>query len=139
MVSTPKRFTYNSPIPIGTSMIVKKCSAIKSLRLFTEVLDVKKKTPVYRVGDTESKRKAIIVVSMLCSSIKNRKGHTKINEQVKKYLYNYIIQHPQFVQYSISNDCLKLSIDGHYEPQLVTKFLLQVSVRELHNIMVSIK
>ena len=37
----------------------------------------------------------------------------------------------------ISNDCLKVYIDGHSEPQLVPKFLLQVSVWELHNIMVS--
>ena len=37
----------------------------------------------------------------------------------------------------IENDCLKFSIDGHYEPQLVPKLLLQVSVWELHNSMVS--
>ena len=36
----------------------------------------------------------------------------------------------------IVNDCIKLSIDGQVEPQLVPKCLLQVSVRELHNSMV---
>ena len=41
------------------------------------------------------------------------------------------------MQSPISNDCLKVSIDGHYEPQLVPKVLLQVSVWELHNIVVS--
>ena len=41
MVSTPKISTGNSTISPGTPMIVKKCSAIKSLRLFTELLDVK--------------------------------------------------------------------------------------------------
>ena len=39
--------------------------------------------------------------------------------------------------YPIANDCLKLFIDGKVELQLVPKFLLQVSVRELHNSMVS--
>ena len=34
----------------------------------------------------------------------------------------------------IANDFLKVSIDGHSEPQLVPK-LLQVSMRELHNSM----
>ena len=38
---------------------------------------------------------------------------------------------------TIENNCLKVSIDGYSEPQLVPKLLLQVSVRELHNVMVS--
>ena len=36
----------------------------------------------------------------------------------------------------IANDGLKLSIDGQVENQLVTKLLLHVSVKELHNSMV---
>ena len=43
------------------------------------------------------------------------------------------MHHPQVVQSPIVNDFLKLNIDGHTEPQLVPKLLLQVSVRELHN------
>ena len=41
------------------------------------------------------------------------------------------------MQSPISNDWLKVSIAGHYEPQVATKLLLKVSVRELNNIMVS--
>ena len=41
------------------------------------------------------------------------------------------------MQYPIANDCLKVSIDGHSEPQLVPKLLLQLYVRYLHNIIVS--
>ena len=47
------------------------------------------------------------------------------------------MHHPQFVQSPIVNDCLKVEIDGHTEPQLVPIFLLKVSVRELHNNIVS--
>ena len=43
------------------------------------------------------------------------------------------MHHPQVVQSPISNDCLKVKIDGHTEPQLVPNNLLQVSVIELHN------
>ena len=43
------------------------------------------------------------------------------------------MHHPQVVQSPIANDFLKVKIDGHTEPQLVPKFLLHVSVRELHN------
>ena len=137
MVSTPKRFTDNSPISPGPPIIDKKCSARKSLHLFTEALDVKNKTTVRRVGDAKSKLKAISSVSMVWSSIQKRKGYTKINAQVQRSIYSLILQHPQVVQYPISNDCLKVSIGGHSEPQFVPKILLQVSLQELHNSMAS--
>ena len=37
------------------------------------------------------------------------------------------------MQSPIVNDCLKVKIYGHNEPQLVPKHLLQVSIREIHN------
>ena len=66
-----------------------------------------------------------------------RKGHSKIDEQIKKSLYNCIMHHPEVVQSPIVNDCLKVKIDGPTEPQLVSKLLLHVSVRELHKNIVS--
>ena len=65
------------------------------------------------------------------------KGHSKINEQIKRNLYTWITRHPQVVQSPISNDCLKVVLYDHIEPTLVPKLLLQVSVRELHNSLVS--
>ena len=47
------------------------------------------------------------------------------------------MRHPQVVQSPIVNDFLKVDIYGHTEPQLVPKHLLKVSVRELHNNLVS--
>ena len=47
------------------------------------------------------------------------------------------MHHPQVVQSSIFNYCLKVNIDGHTRPQLVTKLLLQVPDRELHNSLIS--
>ena len=44
MVSTPEGVTYNSPNATMTSTPVKKTSARKSQRLFTNILDVKPKT-----------------------------------------------------------------------------------------------
>ena len=66
-----------------------------------------------------------------------RKGNSKINEQIKRNLYTWITSHPQVVQPPISNDCLKVMLDYQTEPQLVPKLLLQVYIRELHNILVS--
>ena len=68
---------------------------------------------------------------------KKRKGHSKINDQIKRNFYTWITRHPQVVQSPIFNDCLKVMLDDQTEPQLVTKCLLQVSVRELHNSLVS--
>ena len=47
------------------------------------------------------------------------------------------MHHRQVVQSPIVNDFLKVKIDGHTEPQLVPNFLLHVSVREIHNNIVS--
>ena len=74
---------------------------------------------------------------MLWSSIPKLNTHEKINQQVKKAPYNWILQHSQFVVYAIENNCLKFSIDSQVEPHLVPKLLLHVSVIELHHIMVS--
>ena len=68
---------------------------------------------------------------------KKRKGHSKINEQIKRNLYTWITRHPQVVKSPISNDCLKVMLHDQTELQLVPKLLLQVSVRELHNSLVS--
>ena len=45
MVSTCERFNYNSPMSLGESVTVKNPNVSKSLRQFTEFLDVKHKLP----------------------------------------------------------------------------------------------
>ena len=52
-------------------------------------------------------------------------------------MYTWITRPPQVVQSPISNNCLKVVLDDQSEPQLVPKLLLQVSVRELNNSLVS--
>ena len=70
---------------------------------------------------------------MLWFIIKKQHSHNRINQHVRKYIYNWILQHPQVVVYPIENDCIKLSISGQVEPQLVPKLLLQLLFIELHN------
>ena len=137
MVSTPDEITDKSPMSFIMSVLANKSSAIKPLLSFSEVFDVKQKTAVQRLGAAKSKRKYIRTGCMLWSSITKRQGHKKINTQVKKSLYNWIIQHPQVVQSPMAKNCPKVSIDGHYEKQMVPKLLLQVYGKELHSIMVS--
>ena len=51
-------------------------------------------------------------------------------------MYAWIRRYPYVFQSSMYNDCLKFIFDDQTEPQLVTKLLLRVSVRELHNSLV---
>ena len=112
-----------------TSKPVKKTSARKSLCLFTNILNVKNKTSTHRFGAAKSKQKEIKYGNKPCSLKQERKLNSKINEQIKKSLYNWIMNHPQIMRSSIFNACMKVKIDGHTEPQLVPKKLLKVSAR----------
>ena len=58
MVYTTEGFTNNSPIYPMTSTLVMKPSARKSMCMFTNILEVKKKTAYHRVGADKSERKA---------------------------------------------------------------------------------
>ena len=79
--------------------------------------------------------KAIISGSMLWSNITKMQGHSTINQQIKSILYNWILQHPQFVESPIANNSIKLSIDDQVETQVVPRLLLKVYFREVHNTM----
>ena len=83
-----------------------------------------KKTATCRVEAAKSKHKEIKPGTTPQALKQNRKGHSKIDDHIKKSLYNYIMHHPQVVQSPIFNNCLKVKIDGHTETQLVPKLLL---------------
>ena len=105
--------------------------------MFTNALYVNKQNAYRQVGAAKSMRKTIKYENTPWGLKKNRKQHSKISEEIRKSLYKWIIHHPQVVQPPIANDCLKMKIDGYTELQLVPKLLLQVSVREFHNNLVS--
>ena len=81
--------------------------------MFNNILEVKKKTSYRRVGSAKYKRKAIKFGNTPCALKQKRKGYSKLDEQIRKSLYNWIIHHPQVVQSPIVNDFLKVKIDGH--------------------------
>ena len=47
------------------------------------------------------------------------------------------MHHSQVVKSTILNDCLKVNIDDHTKKKIVSKLLVHVSIRELHNSLVS--
>ena len=137
MVSTLEGVTDDSPNVPMKSTPVKKTSARKSLCLFTNIFIVKNKTEKRRIEAAKYKCRAMKMGNSLWTKKKKRRGHSKINEQIKRNLYSCIICHPQVVQSPISNYCLKVMFDYHTDHQVVPKLLPQVSVKELHNSLVS--
>ena len=89
---------------------------------------MQKKPATRLVGADKSKCKAIKYGTIPWALKQKRKGNLNFNYQIKKSHYNLIMHHPQVVQSPNLKDSLKVNIDGHTEPQLVLKFLLQVSV-----------
>ena len=56
--------------------------------MFTNILEVKKKTAYRRVGSAKSKRRAIKFGNTPWALKQKRKGNPKIDEQIKKSLCN---------------------------------------------------
>ena len=94
MFSTPEVFTNNSTIYPMTPTPVKKPSARNSLCLFTNISYVKNKTAIRRVGAAKSNHNEIKPVNRPWILKPMRKGNSKINDQINKSLYNWIMRHP---------------------------------------------
>ena len=92
-------------------MSTKNPSARKPLRQFSETLNAKNNTAVCRLCAAKTKLRAIRKINMLWSNIAKRRGHTKINQKLRKSLYNWILHHRQVMQSPIAGDCLYGSID----------------------------
>ena len=67
-----------------TSTPLKKPSVGKSLCLFTNILDVKPKTEKRRIVAAKYKRKSMKRGNSLWANKTKQKGHSKINEQIKR-------------------------------------------------------
>ena len=88
MVYNPEGFTNNSPRSPMTPKPAKKPSARKSMCIFTNILDVKKKTSIRRIGASKSKHKPIKSGTTLWELKPKQKGHSRINYHIKNYIYN---------------------------------------------------
>ena len=62
------------------------------------MFDVKNKIAKHCVESQKSKRKTIKVGNILWTNKAKRKGHSKINYQIKYNLYVWITCHPQVVK-----------------------------------------
>ena len=88
MVSTPEGCTNNIPMTPNPYVSTKNTSAGKSLRQFSDILDVKQMTDVHGLCAAKEKCKKIKTGNVLCSNITKRRVHTKINQKVRESLYN---------------------------------------------------
>ena len=98
---------------------------------------MKNKTATCQLVAAKSQRKAIKSGNATWALKQKRRVNSKFNDKIKKYLFIWIMNHPQVVKSPIVDYCLKVNIYCHTETQLVPFFLLQVSARELHNSLIS--
>ena len=98
MISTPEEIIDGSTSLTITQTTVKKPSAIKSLSLLTNIFYVKKRHAIHHVGAARSKHRDIKAGCSLWKNNKQLKGHSKINDQIKRKLYTWITRHPQVVE-----------------------------------------
>ena len=72
------------------------------------------------------------------SSVEKRKGYSKVSPKLRKRLFEWINNHPHIVNSPISNDTLLVPDPEQPGNRVrVSKLLLQISIRELHNDLLS--
>jgi hypothetical protein len=110
-----------------------KQSRIKALGL--------KRTSGYRLLKNMSKKRSDLhndEYSVSWSTVKKRKGYSKVSPQLRKKLYEWFLNHPQVIASPIASDTLLLKDpDDPTKKIRVGKLLLQISYRELHNDLLS--
>ena len=67
------------------------------------------------------------------SRVKPRKGFTKITLEIREKLNQWILGHPQVIQSPITNDTLLIRNRETGVIIRVSKLLIEISIRELHN------
>ena len=65
---------------------------------------MRKKPATCRFGASKSKRKSIKYGTTQWALKQKRKGNSKIDEQINKSLYNWIMHHPQLVIAQLVDD-----------------------------------
>ena len=68
---------------------------------------------------------------------KNKSGYSKVSPSLRKKVVDWILKHPNVVQSPICNDKVFVKNRSTGEKEKVTKLLLECSVRELHNDLIS--
>ena len=71
------------------------------------------------------------------SQVKARRGHRKVTEEIRMALHEWIFAHPRVVNSPIANDTLLVLNPQTGKKERTGKLLLEISVRELHNDLIS--
>jgi hypothetical protein len=73
------------------------------------------------------------------SSVEARKGHSRITKEVKLTLHGWVldVDHPRVVNSPTANDTLLVLNEESGKKERVGKLLIEISVRELHNDLIS--
>ena len=75
---------------------------------------------------------------VLWSSVKKRSKYSKISDDLKKRVVNWLTDHPRIIQSPLANDVLLIKNPENPKQKIpVPKLLREISIRELHNDLIS--
>ncbi len=71
--------------------------------------------------------------SISWSTVKKKKGRSKVTEPMRRALHTWVINHPNVIDSPIARDTLLIKDPETGQKKRTGKLLLEISVRELHN------
>ena len=71
------------------------------------------------------------------SQVAKRKGHSKVTPEIWKKLFQWFLDCEYIIPSPIANDTLLVSNPDRNEKEHVSKLLLEIPMRELHNLLIS--
>lgn len=124
--------------PDGTS-----AAETPSILSTSKLLGLSRSTTRRKLATASKKRKLLLANDnegekevMWSRPLKKRKGFTKITQDVRDALCTWVKSHPNVIHSPIANDTILVPVSGQVEKQRVGKLLLEIPIRELHNMMI---
>jgi hypothetical protein len=74
---------------------------------------------------------------LMWSQVAKRKGHSKVTPEIRKKLFQWFLDCEYIIPSPIANDTLLVSNPDRNEKERVSKLLLEITMRELHNLLIS--
>ena len=136
-----RAFVMSNLVGMANSPTKKSFSPSRRQRI--KAVGIPLSTGFRRLKDADETRTMLLTTkinenNILWSSVKSRKGYSKVSIELRKKLFDWIIKHPDIVDSPLSNDTILIKNPSNSNEKIrVGKLLRNISIRELHNDLLS--
>ena len=104
-------------------------------RPLIEAMGIPLSTGYRLMANAETKRRRLSenIDSVSWSNVQSRKGYSKVSPAIRSKFLEWFMNHPNVVESPITNETLLIHNLVTGQKERVSKLLLQISIRELHN------